>query len=109
MQGASKGSASNTNTASLVAVFGLSVVGVKDVATEGERVSRREAEEDHLRGEHAGGEVLGVLVDVLEVVLLTTGARNGKTEFKPYAETAAGQEATCVGMRLGRSCPREKR
>lgn len=108
VQGASKGSACHTNTAGLVAVLGLSVVGVKDVATEGERVAGREAEEDHLRGENAGSEVLGVLVDVLEVVLLTTRARNGKAEFEPYAETAAGQKATCVGIWLGRSGPREE-
>lgn len=105
VQGAGKSSASNTNTAGLVAVLGLSVVGVKDVAAKGERVSGRETEEDHLRGENAGSEVLWVLVDVLEVVLLTTRARNGKTEFEPYTETAAGQEATCVGIWLGRSGP----
>lgn len=35
-----------------------------------------------------------MLVDVLEVVLLTTRARDGKTEFEPHAKTAAGQKAT---------------
>lgn len=39
VQGAGEGSAGDTNTTGLVAVLGLSVVGVKDVATKGERVS----------------------------------------------------------------------
>lgn len=33
-------------------------------------------------------------VDTLEVVLLTTGSRNGKAKLEPDAEPAKGQDAT---------------
>lgn len=67
--------------------------GVEDVPSKGEGVARGEAEEQHLGGEDAGGEVLWAAVGALEVVLFAAGARDGEAELEEDGEAAEGEDA----------------
>lgn len=88
-----EGGAGDADGAAFVRVLELVAGGVEDEAAKGEAVARGEAEEDHLRGEHARGHVLGVAVDVLEVVLFAAGAGDGEAVLEPDAEAGKGQDA----------------
>jgi hypothetical protein len=89
-----KGHTSNTDSAATVGILELVAGSIEDITAEREGVAGRKPEQDHLRGQHAGGQVLGVAVDMFEVVLLASGARDRETVLEPDAETAKGQDAT---------------
>lgn len=93
MKNDSKGNASNSNATSLPAVRSLPAGGKEDISTESQGVSRREAKQDHLGSQDAGGQVSRSTVDTLEVILLTARSRNCEAKFKEHAETAKGEES----------------
>lgn len=64
-----------------------------DVLAEGEGVAGREAEDDHLDEEDAGGEELGTLVHPLQVVFLAAGPGDPEAEFEVDAQAAQGEDA----------------
>lgn len=68
--------------------------GIQNVAAKGERVAGREAQQDHLRCQHAGGQQRRPAVDALEIVLLAARARDGQAELEVRAEAGHDDDAS---------------
>ena len=88
-----KSDTDDADAAGLVIVTGPAAGSVEYVATEGEGVSGREAEEQHLRGQDAGGQVSRTAVDAFEIILFAAGSGDGEAEFEVDAETGEGDDA----------------
>lgn len=110
-----KGDTSNAETPSLPAIVTTPTGGVEHISAKSKRIAGREAQQEHLRCEDAGGQIPGALVDALEVVLLTTRPGDRQAELEEDAETAECEDAahdpkdeadahgTCRGKDTGRS------
>lgn len=88
-----RGDASETDT-TLVEAGDLNVGGVQDVLAKDDRVTGGPTEEDDVAGVETGGQELGLAVDVLEVVLLTTVLGNGGAELHVDGGTSKGDDHT---------------
>lgn len=85
--------ASQTNS-TLVPSVDLLVGGVEDVLAKDDRVTGCPTHEQNVGSVDAGGEELGLAVDELEVVLLTTVLGDTGSPFEVDGSTSSGDEGT---------------
>lgn len=84
---------SETNT-SLVPSGNFNTRGIENVLSENDRVGGSPTEEEDVGCKHGGNEELGLSVDVLEVVLLSTVLGDGCSPFEVDHETSTGNESS---------------
>jgi hypothetical protein len=87
----------------LIPAVDFDVGGVKDVLSKHHGVGACPAEEDNVAGVEASGEELGLAVDELEVVLLTSVPGDGGSKLQVHCHTSGSDQHTSDPDEQGQS------
>lgn len=87
------GDTSQTNT-TLVPAINLGIRSMEDILSKDDRVTRSPAHEKNVRSVDAGDEELGLAVDELEIILLTTVLGDTGSPFEVHGRTSSGDDGT---------------